>query len=212
MTIRVLLADDHPIVRSGIRIELLRRHDIEIVAEALNGDEALIMTTQHLPDVLILDVNMPGTPIYQVIHQVKAKLVTAKVLIVSAYGDVGTVAAMMRANVDGYVLKDEDPEEIVNAVYAIYNGEKWFSHSIQSVIERFQQDNQGYFPVMTAREIEILKFLVESVTNKEIAFKLEITERTVEFHLDKIMEKLGIRTRMAVALWVQEHKFLLTCH
>ncbi len=210
MTIRVLLADDHPVVRSGIRTELLRHNDIVIVAEALNGDVALTLANHHIPDVLILDVNMPGTPIYQIIQQVKTKLVSAKVLIVSAYGDVGTVAAMVRAGVDGYVLKDEDPEEIVNAVYALYNGEKWFSNSIQSIIKRIQQDNQVITPLLTQRELEILKLLVRSSTNKEIAFKLEISERTVEFHLDKIMVKLDIRTRMAIALWAQEHKFLLS--
>ena len=210
MTIRVLLADDHPVVRSGIRTELLRHSAIEIVAEALNGDVALILAIHHIPDVLILDVNMPGTPVYQIIQQIKTKLVSAKVLIVSAYGDVGTVVAMLRAGVDGYVLKDEDPEEIVNAVFALYNGEKWFSHSIQPVIKIIQRDNQIITPLFTKRELEILKLLDGSFTNKEIAFKLEISERTVEFHLNKIMDKLDIRTRMAIALWAQEHKFLLS--
>jgi DNA-binding NarL/FixJ family response regulator len=210
MIIRVLLADDHAVVRSGIRIELLRHSDIEIAAEAVNGDEALALAIRHLPDILILDVNMPGTPVYQIIQQVKTRLQSARILVVSAYGDVGTVAAMMHAGVDGYVLKDDDPEKIVEAVYALYNGGKWLSPSVQAVLERIRWENRDFIPAMTTREIEILLLLVESRTNKEIAFRLEISERTVEFHLDKIMVKLGIRTRIAVALWVQEHKFLVT--
>jgi DNA-binding NarL/FixJ family response regulator len=210
MSIRVVLADDHPLVRSGIRGELARQDDIQIAAEAVNGDEALALALEHSPDILILDVNMPGKPAYQVIRQVKARLDKTRVLVVSAYGDTGTVAAMLQAGTDGYVLKEEDPERIVDAVYALAKGESWFSTALAPAIEASRRADQDCFPQMTGRECEILKLLEEGLTNKEMALRLEISERTVEYHLDRIMDKVGVRTRTGVALWMQSHRFLLS--
>lgn len=212
MKIRVVIADDHPIVRSGIRTELARNQDIEIIGEALTGDDALRLACELLPDVLILDVNMPGLRADKVLRAIKSGNSLCKVLILTAFGDVATVIGMMQAGADGYLLKDEDPELIPDALRALKSGIPWCSPAISPVITSFLQsaNRSSTSGLLTEREVSILQYLTEGCTNKEIARELGIKERTVEFHLGNLMYKVGVRSRLELALWAKEHPHLIS--
>lgn len=123
MSIRVLIADDHPLVRSGIRSELSRHSaEFEVVGEALSGDEALSLAKALHPDVLLLDVNMPGLKAIEVLKEVKKQSLASQVLILTAYGDTATILGMMNAGADGYVLKDDDPLTLPEAIHTVVKG------------------------------------------------------------------------------------------
>lgn len=207
--IRILIADDHPIVRSGIRNELARHCDFEVVGEALTGDDALRLA-QSLPvDVLLLDVNMPGMKAIHVLQKLKHET-AVKVLVLSAYGDVGTILGMIKAGADGYLLKDEDPFVIPTALREIAAGKQWLSKLVQDRLAgvKFNQNQQRMGEALTPREAEVLQYISRGFTNKEIARALQMTERTVEFHAGNLLAKLGVKNRSEAAAWAKEHPYL----
>lgn len=210
MIIRVMVADDHPIVRSGIRGELGRQPGFLVVGEALNGDETLRLARELRPDVLLLDVNMPGLKAVKVLRELKREPQTCRVLMLTAYGDPGTVLGMFKAGADGYLLKDEDPELIAEAVRAVHRGELWLSPLLSPEVVAIVRGKGGakVGEKLTAREEEVLHFLVGGSTNKEIAHALDTSERTVEFHVSNILEKLGVKSRLEAAMWAKEHGVL----
>jgi DNA-binding NarL/FixJ family response regulator len=207
MAIHVLIADDHPIVRSGVRTELQRRGGFSVVGEALDGDQALQLTRQLLPDVLLLDINMPGLKAVKVLQALKEQDLPVRVLVLTAYGDLGTVLGMFKAGADGYILKDEDPSVIPEAIRSVFKGEVWFSPSLDPNVITLVRQKQGSLvgDTLTAREEQVLQLLVQGSANKEIAFELQTSERTVEFHVTNILEKLGVKSRLEAALWAKEH-------
>ena len=210
MTIRVVIADDHPIIRSGVRGELDRSGGFEVAGEALDGDEALCLAQQVKPDVLMLDVNMPGMKAIQVLRTLKSGGAAPRVLVLTAYSDPGTVIGLLKAGADGYLLKDEDPSVIPEAVRAVSKGETWFSPSLPAEVVAIVRENRGAAvgDALTEREQQVLQFLVEGCTNKEIAQELQTSERTVEFHVSNILAKLGVKSRLEAALWAKEHGFV----
>ena len=210
MTIRVVIADDHPIIRSGVRGELDRSGGFEVAGEALDGDEALRLAQKVKPDVLMLDVNMPGMKAINVLRTLKGGGVTPRVLVLTAYSDPGTVIGLLKAGADGYLLKDEDPSVIPEAVRAVSKGETWFSPSLPAEVVAIVRENRGVAvgDALTDREQQVLQFLVEGCTNKEVAQELQTSERTVEFHVSNILAKLGVKSRLEAALWAKEHGFV----
>lgn len=208
MEIRILLADDHPLVRSGIRTELSQHDEFEVIGEALTGDEALTMTRKLSPDILLLDVNMPGMKAVKVLETIKQEVPSCRVIVLTAYKDVGTIFGMLRARADGYIVKDEEPERISEAIDAVSKGQVWISNEVKTKITT--TDLLSPSPVgdgLTDRESDVLKLVVDGLANKQIAEKLHITERTVEFHLCNIFRKLGVNSRVDLILWVNEHGF-----
>lgn len=131
MSITVVIADDHPIIRSGVRGELAHHIEFEIIGEAVNGDEALHLATELNPDVLLLDINMPGLKTIKILETLKNRPVPSKckIIILSAYGDTATVSGMLRAGADGYILKEEDPSIIPKAILEVIDGKTWVSES-----------------------------------------------------------------------------------
>jgi DNA-binding NarL/FixJ family response regulator len=210
MSIRILIADDHPVVRSGIRNELSRQQDIIVIGEALNGDDALRLSLETHPDVLLLDVNMPGLKAVKVLEALKKEADPCRVLIFSAYSDTGTVLGMMNAGADGYILKDDDPEMISFALRKVAQGERWLSAEIAVILERaLKNEETGEIRlVLTNREREVLVRVTEGMTNRQIACSLNTSVRTVEFHVSNILKKLGVMSRMGAALWAKEHGLL----
>ena len=211
MTIRVLIADDHPIIRSGVRSELSRDCDIQIVGEATNGDEALAKTRELKPDVLVLDIRMPGLKISSVLDQLKVEENPARILILSAFGDSGNVLGAINLGAQGYLLKDEAPAAIIQAVKTIANGEPWFSGSVRSIVNDHMQGKLRLpSEILTEREYSILKCIAEGLSNLEISEKLFVTERTVEFHISNLYRKIGVDTKVKAVLWAQENHVLDT--
>lgn len=201
--IRVLLADDHPFIRAGIRAELAEEDDILVVGEASSADEVMIRCPQLWLDVLILDLSMPGPPPRETVAFLKQHCPDLKILVLTAYQEAAYIRGLVALGVKGYVLKDEANEALVDAIHAVQRGETWFS---QPVLEKLSAGGEGVGEIaLTTRELEILKLLRQGLTNKEIAYQLRIAERTVRYHVENLLAKLHARNRPeAVANAIQK--------
>jgi DNA-binding NarL/FixJ family response regulator len=193
--IRVLVADDHTVVRQGIRHVLEEEPDFAVVAEAATGAEAVAAAQRHRPDVVVLDISMPGESGLAVAARVRELLPGTRVLILSMHDNTEYVLESVRSGADGYLLKDSAATELRSAVRAVHRGESWFSPAIASRLSAALRGGApGALDQLTAREREVLVGVARGYTNKEIAAELGISHRTVETHRESLMRKLGIRT------------------
>jgi len=195
--IRVILADDHAVVRKGIRDFLQEPGDITVVAEAATGDEALALIRQHRPDVAVLDIQMPGRTGLEVTRAVRAEQLPVGVLILTAYDDDPFVMTALQAGANGYVMKSAEPEELVAAVRAVHEGKSALDPSIlRKVMANLTgEPSSGTVEKLSAREIEVLRLAGRGYTNKAIGAQLGISDRTVQGHLTNIYGKLGVASR-----------------
>jgi len=198
--IRVVLADDHAVVRKGIREFLEETSDIRVVAEAANGTEAVALVAEHAPDVAVLDVQMPGLTGIEATRRIKAEFPAVRVLILTAYDDDPYIFALLQAGASGYVLKTADSGELVNAVRAVFRGESALDPAVaQKVVQQLTSGRplgaQAAAEPLTEREIEVLHLAAKGLTNKAIGQALAISDRTVQGHLANIYGKLGAGSR-----------------
>ena len=203
MSIRILIADDHPIVRTGIATELQRIVNFEIVGKAGTADEAFQLAKELLPDVLLLDINMPGMKMVELLQSIRDEEIATKVLILTAFKDPGNVLGALEAGAHGYLLKDEAPNNIAAAINAIIRNEAWFSPSIQKILAEKARGKQLLREEeFTKREAQIMEYINEGWKNSELAAQLQLSQRTVEYHLSNIYKKLGVdsRTRAITAI------------
>jgi DNA-binding NarL/FixJ family response regulator len=205
--IRVVIADDHPIVRSGVINELESDGGFIILGEAENGDQALEMSVALSPDVLILDINMPGMKAVQVVRELISREESIRILVLSAYGDAEYVFAMLRAGANGFMLKDEAPHIILEGLRAVYNGETWLSSTAAEnlVCIASSYGNENGEMELSSREFDVLKLLAKGYPNDRIAAELSITEGTVKNHVSRIYMKLGLHSRAEAVVWAWEH-------
>lgn len=198
--IRVLVADDHTVVREGIRYVLEREPGFEIVAEAGSGSDVVALAEQCRPDVAVLDISMPGESGIQVAARLRQRLPETRILILSMYDNAEYVLESVRAGAHGYILKDTAATELRRAVRAVQEGEAFFSPPVASRLsaavrgELAQEQRTSDLGSLTAREREVLQGIAQGHTNKEIAAALGISHRTVETHRESLMRKLRIRT------------------
>ena len=198
--ITVLLADDHAVVRSGIRGFLEQDPRLRVVAEAGNGDQALALAQAHHPDVLVLDIQMPGKNGVEVAKAVRGAGSSAGILILTAYDDEPYILGALQAGANGYVLKTAEPDELVEAVHAVYEGQSVLDKQLtqrlwQQVIHR-GADRPGPVPeALTSRETEVLRLVARGFTNKAVAAQLGISDRTVQGHLANVFSKLNAQSR-----------------
>jgi DNA-binding NarL/FixJ family response regulator len=198
--IRVLLADDHPLVREGLRNLLTKNVGMEIVGEANDGIEALELVQTLAPDVLLLDMEMPGTSGIEVAQQLKLTNSPVKVLALSAYDDQEYIMGVLRNGAAGYLLKGELLETIADAIRGVFRGEQgWLSRDVSAQVATWAQ-KQGNQTNLTEREIEVLRLVVEGKTNQEIGLTLGISEKTVEKHLMNIFTKMEVSSRVEAAV------------
>ena len=189
--IRILLADDHSVVRAGIRQFLERAADLRVVAEADDGDAARRLIAQHRPDVAVLDIQMPRATGIEVARWSRANVPTTGVLILTAYDDDPYVQAGLAAGANGYVLKTAAPDEMVQAVRDVYEGKQVLDPAIRArAVTRVTE-----FEPLSERELEVLALAARGYTNKAISAQLVISDRTVQGHLAHIYGKLGAATR-----------------
>lgn len=195
--IRVLLADDHSIVRAGIRRFLEQPGDIEIVAEAQDGEEARSLIEQHKPDVAVLDIQMPRASGIEVTRWIRANMPGVGVLVLTAYDDTPYVMGVLQAGANGYVLKTASPEELIQAVYDVHAGKSALDQTIARKVmtQMFDQHKATAYPPLTEREMEVLRLAAKGYTNKAIAVQLDISDRTVQGHLAHIFDKLQADSR-----------------
>ncbi|MCC6192750.1 MAG: response regulator transcription factor [Anaerolineales bacterium] len=207
MTIKVVLADDHPVVRSGIKNELSQSVDIEVVGEAANGDEALRLARELQPDVLLLDINMPGQKAVRVIRELQAQTTEPRILILTAYSDVENVVGMLKAGATGYLLKDENPSVIADGVRAVAQGTLWLSAAVaaslvgQATGEHPLAEND----TLSDRELDVLRLMAQGCSNGQIAEALAISEGTVKNHVTHLYDHLGVRSRAEAVVWAWQH-------
>ncbi len=196
--IRVIIADDHHLVRQGIRMILERAEDIQVVAEAEDGSQAVDLVRQHQPDVLVTDMAMPRLNGIQAMQQLKAARLPTRIIVLSMYSDITLVQQSLQEGAVGYLLKSSVSEELLIAVRAAMRGETYLNPEIaRQVIEssfsgELATAAQNPLDRLTPREVEVLKLVAEGHTNREIAHELNISTKTVEKHRANLMEKLDL--------------------
>jgi NarL family two-component system response regulator LiaR len=199
--IRVVIADDHAVVREGTRILLEREEDIEVVGEAADGEEAIKLIEELKPDVAMLDISMPKVSGIEVTRRIKPRFPSLAVLILTAYDNDEYVFALLEAGAAGYLLKDVNGREIVEAVRSVYSGESVLHPSIaRKVIQRAILGTNKAVETksnidLSEREKEVLKLAAKGLNNKDIAESLCISIRTVQGHINSIFHKLGVGSR-----------------
>jgi DNA-binding NarL/FixJ family response regulator len=201
--IRVLLADDHPIIRSGIRLLLEQAPDISVVGETDRGNDVVKLVERLKPDVLLLDMEMPGQSGVDVAQELQQIGAAVRVLVLSAYDDDEYIASLLATGAAGYLTKEEALNTIVDAVRGVARGEEgWFSRRAAAQVAALARKEQSRPGVnLTEREEEVLKMLAEGWTNLRMANTLSVSERTVRFHLSNIYEKLGVSSRGEAISW-----------
>jgi DNA-binding NarL/FixJ family response regulator len=201
---RVLIADDHGVVRSGLKMLLDRQADIEVIAEAEDGIEALEKAVATKPDVAILDVAMPRMTGLQATYEIKKQAPDTQVLILSMHDDERYLYEALRAGASGYVLKAAAGEDLLDAVRAAARGEPFLTPAAQQALIR-DFLARGEQPELTPREQEVVKLIAEAHTNKEIAGILHLSEKTVESHRANVLQKLGMRDRVELVRYAIRH-------
>lgn len=201
-SIRILLVDDHPALRMGLRIMLEQAADIAVVAEAGCGAEALAVASTLSPDVVVLDCQLPDIPGAAVARELRARGWGGAILALSAYTDAAAVRGMMQAGAVGYLAKEEAPTAIVEAVRAAARGEGRWSAAVVSQLASPLASSPDAAPVeLTERELDVLRLLAQGWENQRIAQFLHISEHTVRFHLRNIFSKIEVQTRTEAAVW-----------
>ena len=225
--IRILLADDHPIVREGLRAVLETQADFEVVAEAASGDEAVRLGLQVQPDILLLDLEMPIMDGVEAIRRLRQQRPSSRIIVFTAFDNDERIIHAVQAGANGYLLKGAPREEIFNAIRITMEGGSLLQPVVASKLLRHVGHQPAIVPqnvppphflssappfeALTERELEVLNLLAQGMPNKEIAAQLVISERTAKFHVSSIMGKLGATNRTeAVALAAQ--KGLITLH
>ena len=197
--IKLLLVDDHPIVLDGIKSHLCAQPEFEVVGDAANGQEALRKAKLTLPDVILLDINMPHMNGLEAMAGLRRQVPTAKILVLTMHNTKEYIAQVVRSGARGYLLKDSAPAELVAAIKAVHRGEVHFSPTVSKVLVEEMADGDrrphpSLPPPLTDREREVLSLIAEGLLNKQIADRLGIGVRTIETHRERIMRKLDIHT------------------
>lgn len=198
--IRILLADDHSVMRTGLRLVLERQDDFEVVAEASDGRQAVAMAQQHQPEVAVLDITMPNLNGIEAARQITASLPQTCVVMLSMHSDEAYVLRALKAGARGYLLKESAEGELIDAVRAVSQGKAFFSPAVSRVLVedyvRQLQDREieDSYELLTTREREVLQLIAEGKSNKDIAAMLNLSLYTVETHRGNLMEKLNLHT------------------
>lgn len=193
--IRILIADDHPIVRQGLAALIDRQPDMSIVAQANDGQEAVDLFHQHHPDVALIDLQMPKMDGATAITTIRQTYPNARIIVLSTYDRDECIYQAIRAGAFGYLLKDAEPAELLAAIRAVRAGQKRFSSAVGAKLaERIAS------PQLSEREQEVIQLLASGKTNQEIGMSLHITESTVKFHVNNLMSKLGASDRVQALL------------
>ena len=204
--IRVLIVDDHAVVRLGVERALTGLPDVQVVATAANGGEALRATAEHLPDVILMDIEMPGEiDGIEATRQIHRLHLGARIVILTSHLDRGKIEAALQAGAIGYTLKDGDLDELERAVRVAVDGDYPISPRAARLLLECRPPETDAKPALSQREHDVLALAARGYANKEIARTLWITERTVKGHFTRIFRKIGVADRTQAALWAQRN-------
>ena len=220
-TIRLLIADDHPIFRQGLRGILSGEHDIDIVAEAADGNQAIEMAQQTLPDVVLVDAHIVGKDGIEVARAIKTQQPRTGIIMMTAHDDEEQLFQAIKVGAAGYYLKDVEPQTLIEAIRRVANGEYLINESVLTkplvasrVLKQFRdlamagQDVEPLFVPLSAREIEVLEYIARGNSNKEIARALKISDQTVKNHITSILRKLAVNDRTQAVVYALRHGWI----
>lgn len=209
--IKVLIADDHTMVRQGLKQILELEQDITVVAQASNGEEAIELASSYSPDVILMDINMPVLNGIQAIKELKQRQNPSKVIVLTIHEDREYLFKTLQMGAEGYVLKDAEPSVLINAIRNVSEGQSFIQPNMtRELVREFnrvtlndkEKPDDGN---LTTREIEVLELIAEGMINKEIAKQLYISEKTVKNHVSNIFKKLNVSDRTQAAIYAFKH-------
>lgn len=208
--IRILIADDHPLIRQGVEVAISAQPDMKPVGQATNGQEAVTLAEKTRPEVIIMDLQMPVKDGLTAIEDIKDSGLEATILVLTSFPDDENVLSAIRAGAMGFLLKDSPPEHLLDAIRTIHRGESALHPTIaRKLMQEVRQPST--LPLsedpLTSREIDVLKCLAEGMSNREIALKLNISVRTVTTHVRNILDKLHLANRTQAALYAVEQGY-----
>ena len=204
MSIKIMIADDHMMVREGLKQLLELDGDIKVISEANDGLECLDLLNHIHPDVLLLDINMPNMNGLDVLQEIRRKKMDIRVLVLTIHNEVEYLLRAVDIGINGYILKDSESSVLKKAIFAVHNGETYIQPSLSPLLNSKMIDrdlDKEKINSLTKREFDVLKLLAEGLFNKEIAFKLDISERTVKNHVSNIFKKIDVADRTQAAVF-----------
>lgn len=213
MPIRILLADDHGVLRAGLKALLDADDEFQVVAEAWEGDMVLRLAAKLQPDIVLLDLNMPGPGNFEVMRKIIETAPNSKVLVLTAYEEHGMVKEVLKAGASGYIIKRAVESELLNAIRSVHRGDVYVHPFMMRALlappiqEPAPQKKRGGVS-LTPREVEVLKFIARGYTNRQVADSLKLSVRTVESHRANLMGKLDLQTRVELVRYASEHNLL----
>ena len=202
-TIRVVLVDDHAVIRAGLAQLIATAEDIEVVGQAGDGAEAVEQARALTPDVVLMDLQMPGVDGVSATREIVSAGLGVDVLMLTSYSDNERILDALDAGAVGYLLKDADPDDVLSGVRAVARGESPIHPKAARAL--LGARSAGGRPQLTAREVEVLQLVRDGLANKQIAKRLEISERTVKAHLTSAFSRIGVSDRTQAALWAQRN-------
>jgi DNA-binding NarL/FixJ family response regulator len=203
--ISVLIVDDHPVVRQGLRVLLEVQDGIEVVGETGDGGTALALAAEHAPDVILLDLKLPGPDGIAVLGELKARGDAARVLVLTSATEPASASLAMRSGAAGVLYKDVDPDALVRAIRAVHDGHLLLAPEAAGTLLRSASWSWGGLDALTSREREVLAELAKGRSNREIARALGVSEKTVKAHVSSVLAKLGVQDRTQAALFAVRH-------
>ncbi len=207
--IKILIADDHSMVREGLKQLIELEEDIEVVAQAGNGIEAIEKIEAYKPDIVLLDINMPVMNGLEVIQRLKDTGINTSILMLTIHNEVEYLYKAEEIGIQGYVLKDSEADVLIKAIHQIYNGDVYIQPSMAAKLHRRMNGKPEYneaTELLTKREVEVLKLITEGMLNKEIADRLGISEKTVKNHISNIFKKIDVSDRTQAAVFAIKNK------
>ena len=202
--IRVLLAEDHAVVRTGLLQLLGDIDDVEVIGAATGGEEAVALAAEHRPDVVLMDLEMPGMDGTEATRRIRSANPGVNVVVLTAFSDRERILEAIDAGAVGYLLKDAEPDELIRGLHAAARGESPLAPRAAQALVAARAEQQAV-PELTPREREVLALLADGLPNKLIARRLDISEKTVKAHLTNIFQRIGVTDRTQAALWAQRH-------
>ena len=209
--IEIMIADDHSMIREGLKSLLELDGDIMVMDEAADGEECILKLREHIPDVLLLDINMPKMNGLEVLKRMKELQMDVKVLILTVHNEVEYLLKAVEIGIQGYLLKDSDSDDLKKAIYSVARGDSFIQPSLIPLLEKkmeFKNDEEKKLDRLTDRELEVLKLLSFGMFNKEIALRLNISERTVKNHVSSIFKKIDVTDRTQAAVFSIRNKLI----